>query len=384
MGLGTLGLGLSLYLAWHSLAGSPVAGCGGGSPCDQVLGSRWSMVGGRVPVSGLAAGAYLALLMAVLHIGPSKTPPVRRLAWRVMLILCGSIVGSAVWFTVVQKWIVGAFCPYCMAAHITGLLLSALVFWQAPRQLIQTADADTPSPAAPSRRPALTGLALAGVMAACQAAYRPPSAFVAGEAGRDSFAIDPRTVPLVGPPTAPHIVTLLFDYKCPHCQKLHFMLNEAVRRYSNTVAFALCPTPLSTNCNPHILREIEAFKDSCEMARIGLAVWLAKREVFPAFELWMFTMESGDRWRPRSLDDTRRKAVELVGRAPFEAAMADPWIDRHLRTSIRLYGNTGSNAIPKLVSGSRWVMPTPDDADDLVRILQKLLTMPDTTAGAGR
>lgn len=380
MGLGALGLGLSLYLGWHSIAGGTVAGCGGGNPCDQVLSSRWSMVGGRVPVSGLAAGAYLALLLAVLHLGPSKTAPVRRLAWRVMLILAGMIVGSAVWFTVVQKWIVGAFCPYCMATHITGLLLSALVLWQAPRQLIQTADADNPAPAAPSRRPALIGLALAGVLAACQAAYRPPAAVVAGEARRDSSAIDPRAVPLVGSPEAPHIVTLLFDYKCPHCQKLHFMLNEAIRRYSNNVAFALCPTPLSTNCNPHIPREVEVFKDSCEMARIGLSVWLAKREAFPAFELWMFTMESGDRWRPRSLEDTRRKAVELVGQAPFEVAMADPWIDRHLRTSIRLYANAGSNAIPKLVHGSRWIAPTPEDADDLVRILQKLLAVPEAAA----
>ena len=100
-------------------------GCGGGSPCDLVLSSRWSAVAGVVPVSGLAAGAYLAMLVASFFIGPATEAPVRRLAWGAMLVLVGAAAGSAVWFTFVQKWIIGAFCPYCMATHITGLLLAA-------------------------------------------------------------------------------------------------------------------------------------------------------------------------------------------------------------------------------------------------------------------
>ncbi len=114
--------------------GGSVIGCGGGSPCDQVLNSRWSSVAGVLPVSGLAAGAYLAMLVASLFIGPATEAPVRRLAWRAMLVLVGAAAGSAVWFIIVQKWVIGSFCPYCMATHITGLLLAALVIWQAPRQ----------------------------------------------------------------------------------------------------------------------------------------------------------------------------------------------------------------------------------------------------------
>ena len=133
-GLSALALALSAYLGWHYLVGGSVIGCGGGSPCDQVLNSRWSTVGGVLPVSGLAAGAYLAMLAASLFIGPATAAPVRRLAWRAMLVLVGAAAGSAVWFTIVQKWVIGAFCPYCMATHITGLLLAALVIWRAPMQ----------------------------------------------------------------------------------------------------------------------------------------------------------------------------------------------------------------------------------------------------------
>jgi protein-disulfide isomerase len=183
-------------------------------------------------------------------------------------------------------------------------------------------------------------------------------------------------VPLVGSPKAVYVVTLLFDYKCPHCQQLHFLLDEVVRRYDGKLAFALCPAPLNRECNPYIPRDVDEFKDSCELAKIGLAVWVAKREAFPAFDQWMFSHESGDRWQPRSVDAARAKAVELVSQAKFDAALADPWIDQYLQTSIRIYGDTGGKAIPKLVFGSRWVNPQSNDPDDLVMILRDSLGVP--------
>jgi uncharacterized membrane protein/protein-disulfide isomerase len=378
-GLSTLALALSAYLSWHYLVGGSVIGCGGGSPCDQVLSSRWSAVAGVLPVSGLAAGAYLAMLVASLSIGPATAAPVRRLAWGAMLVLVGAAAGSAVWFTIVQKWVIGAFCPYCMTTHITGLLLAALVIRRAPMQFD-----DDPTP----RRViglgsalglALVGLALAGILAACQVGITGPAVYRGGESQDNLPALDPHAVPLVGSPDALYVVTLLFDYRCPHCQQMHFMLDEAIRRYGGKLAFAVCPTPLNRQCNPYIPRDVDEYKDSCELAKIGLAVWVAKREASPAFDRWMFSLESGDRWRPRSLDAAKAKAFELVGQAKFDAARADPWIDQYLQTSIRIYGATiqgGNNAVPKLVFGSRWVIPEPRDADDLVLILQDSLAVP--------
>ncbi len=368
-----------MYLSWHYLVGGSVIGCGGGSPCEQVLSSRWSAVGGVLPISGLAAGAYLAMLVASLSIGPATVALVRRLAWGAMLVLVAAAAGSAVWFTIVQKWVIGAFCPYCMATHITGLLLAALVIWQTPRQFDDNATAPRRVIGClPAIGLALVGLALAGGLAACQVVFAPPPVYLAGEAPESLPATDAHAGPLVGSPDALHVITVLFDYTCPHCQRMHFMLNEVIRRYGGKLAFALRPAPLDRQCNPYVTRDVKEFKGSCELVKIGLAVWLARREAFGAFEDWMFSFESGDRWRPRSLDDARAKAVELVGQAKFEAARSDPWIDRYMQTSIRIYGDTiqGGNAIPKLVLGSRWVTPEPYDADDLVWILQNSLAVP--------
>jgi hypothetical protein len=93
----------------------------------------------------------------------------------------------------------------------------------------------------------------------------------------------------------------------------------------------------------------------------------------------MFSFESGDRWRPRTLDDARAKAAELVGREKLEAALNDPWIDHYLQSCIRVYGNTiqgGNNAVPKLVFGSRWIIPQLNAPQDVVAILHDSLGVP--------
>ena len=227
---------------------------------------------------------------------------------------------------------------------------------------------------------ALVGLVLAGILATCQVIITPPAVYFDGQSQDNLPIIDPNTVPMVGSPDALYVVTLLFDYTCPHCQQMHFMLDEVIHRYDGKLAFVLCPAPLDSKCNPYITGDVDEFKDSCELVKIGLMVWVAKHEAFPAFEHWMFSFESGDRWRPRSLDAAKAKAVELVGQAKFDAAQADPWIDQYMQSSIQIYGGTiqnGIGGVPKLVFGSRWVIPEPYSADDLVMILQDSLTVPE-------
>jgi uncharacterized membrane protein/predicted DsbA family dithiol-disulfide isomerase len=379
IGLSTLALALSSYLGWHYLAGGSVIGCSVGSSCDQVLNSRWSAIGGVLPVSGLAAGVYLAMLVSSLFISPATEVSVRRLAWSAMLVIVGAAAGSAVWFTILQKWLIEAFCPYCMTTHITGLLLAVLVIWQAPRQKVTLSSPQRIIGFLPTIGLVVVGLSLAGILAAGQVFISAPAVYIEGESQDNLLAIEPNSVPLVGSPDAQYIVNLLFDYKCPHCQKMHFMLNEAIRRYDGKLAFALCPAPLDNQCNPYIPQAVDYYKDSCELVRIGLAVWLADREMFPAFENWMFSFESGDRWHPRSLEATKVKAAELVGHAKFDTAKADPWIEQYLKTSIQLYGRTiqgGKGGVPKLVYDSRWVIPEPYSADDLVSILRDSLGVP--------
>ena len=377
-GLNILALVLSAIMSWHYLAGGSMAGCGGGSPCEQVLNSRWSDIAGIFPVSGLAIGVYLAMLISGLYIGPAADESIRRLAWKVMLILAGAIAGSAVWFTILQKWVIRAFCPYCMTAHMTGLLLASLIIWRALFKPGGNLSGRIIKPL-PAAGLALSGMALAGILAVFQAGFNPLAVNSDSSSQENLPAIDYHNAPIVGSPEAPYIVTLLFDYQCPHCQKIHFMLDEVVHRYNNKLAFVICPAPLNSRCNPYIPRDVDAYINSCDLAGIGLAVWLADRKAFPVFDNWMFTYESGNFWLPRSPEAAREKAIDLVGREKFEASSTNPWIGQYMKTSTQIYGYTiqsGMGGIPKMIFGSRWVIPEPFNADDLIRILQENLGVP--------
>lgn len=368
-GLSLLAALLSISLSLHFLSGGPMIGCSGGSPCDEVLTSKWSMLAGVLPVSSLAVGVYLALFVASFFIGPDTEEPVRRLAWKALLVLVGAVAGSALWFIVVQKWFIGAFCPYCMSTHLSGLLLAVLVVSRARRMF----------------RPLHTlglffiGLGLSAILVAFQVGMAPSTVYKDGDSQENIPAMDYRKAPMIGSVDAPYKVTLLFDYKCPHCQKIHFMLQEAVRRYNGKLAFVLCPTPLNTKCNPYVPRDVDAFKNSCELAELNLAVWSADRAAFPVFENWMFTYDSGDRWFPRTLQAAKAKAIELVGSAKLDAALSNPWIKQYIQTCIRIFGRTlqnGKGGIPKLIYGSRWVIPEPDNAQNLILMLQTSLDLP--------
>lgn len=157
------------------------------------------------------------------------------------------------------------------------------------------------------------------------------------------------------------------------------MLDEAIRSFDGKLAFALCPTPLNSHCNPYVAETVGEFRNSCKLARIALAVWVANRKAFTVFDNWMYAYESGDRWHPRSPEAARAEAIELVGRKKFAAASANPWIGRYMQTCIRIFGKTlqrGEGAVPKLIFGSRWIIPEPNSANDLVDILQKSLGVP--------
>ncbi len=283
-----------------------------------------------------------------------------------------------------------------MSLHSTGLLISALIIWRSLNEFdnhlngikmintpsIRSISAAKPRPIVrllPATVFTLCGVVFAALMATSQVVIKPETQYIKGKSTINLPAIDYHTVPIIGSPDAPYIVMLLFDYECPHCQQIHLMLNEAIRRYHGELAFALCPSPLNTSCNPYISRNVDEFKNSCELTRISLAVWIADRDAFHAFDNWMFTFDAGDRWHPRSLEAARAKAVELVGQAKFEAALNDSWISEYLQTCTQIYGKTiqnGKGGVPKMVLGSNWVIPEPDNENDLFQILQKSFSIP--------
>ena len=361
--LSVVALVLSIVMALHSLRGTAMIGCGAGSSCDNVLGSRWSSLMGAIPVAGLAAGVYLAILLCLLFVRDKEIAP---LAWKILLVLGGAILGSAIWFFILQKWMLGQFCKYCMATHSIGIIVTGLLWYQAHR--------NCPSKLNPVCGAA--GLLLAACLAGIQLLTTPRNAYDRGDSADALPLLDVRETPVLGSEDAAYRINLMFDYQCSHCRKIHFAAKEITESRPD-IAFVLVPCPLSYACNPYVPASgADRFAGSCDLARLALAVWLADPAKFAGFDEWLFTADDPAKgWYPRSVEDATLRAAQLLGGdAQLSEALRNAATDAILSRSFELFGRTtmqGKSGIPRLVYRSQWVIPEVNDAAGLMEILAK-------------
>lgn len=252
-------LGIALYLAWNSAVGKALPGCGPERGCGQILNSRWSVAAG-VPVSLLGAGVYAALLLCSLRKG-GLPPWQRRVEWGASVL----IFAGALWFTIVQAFILRAFCPWCSTAHLLAVA-GVAALWLARRK----------RPPVNSGRPSLAvfALPLAAVagLAALQSltpeAERIRQQTLSHSLVSDSgllslyggrITLDPATLPAIGLPRAAVTAVALTDFTCPHCRELHRTLTDLAGQRPGQFAATLLPAAFEPEAR--------------ELHRIMLALW---------------------------------------------------------------------------------------------------------------
>src|ERR1035438_3949028 len=167
----------------------------------------------------------------------------------------------------------------------------------------------------------------------------------------NQFLIKFDDVPMLGSPDSPHIIVYLFDYTCSHCRAVHPILIRACQQFSNQLGIVCLPVSLSPACNPFMPQTpSHVDSNSCEYARLGLAVWRAKPEVQRQFDDWMFAG-----LRPPPLEQAREYAAQLVGADKLESALADPWIQQQFLNDCRLHRANwlavDSSVMPQIIMG---------------------------------
>jgi uncharacterized membrane protein/protein-disulfide isomerase len=133
-GAAALAFVVCVYLAWTSLSGGTVAGCGDTGPvnCEGALQSEWAYWF-TVPVSIPAALTYLSLLTSLVLIS-STDEPTRVIAWTALVLLSVMAAGAAIWFISLQLVWMRSVCLYCLAVHSCGLLIAGFTFGRLMRQ----------------------------------------------------------------------------------------------------------------------------------------------------------------------------------------------------------------------------------------------------------
>ena len=417
------------YLAWVAVHHGPVAGCGPESSCDKVLHSHWAYWL-EVPVSVPALLVYLALFGATIFLQKRPAPDDERGSWAAIITLSVIVAGAALWFVGLQVFVIKAFCKFCMTAHACGFTAALLCLKHIP----MAEDATTPMWTSGSEKRGvpssaftlLAAIGLAGVALlaggqvlmpkklnvvtdlrpktkkgpegskvnsdrkgtnapALEPQYpqppRPGSRLVAPRLlslYSNAFLLKLDTLPMIGSPDASNVIVCLFDYTCPHCRSLHSILVETQRRYSNQLGIVCLPMPISSNCNPFLPPRVHSVSNSCEYARLGLAVWRAAPAVHGQFDAWIFTGN-----RPAPLEQAQAYAAQLVGGDKLQTALGDPWLKEQILVGCRLHSTNwsaiGSAAIPQLVIGDVISAGPLLSSQQLVLLLQEYLglTPPD-------
>ncbi len=280
-------------------------------------------------------------------------------------------MGSAIWFFILQKWVIGAFCKYCMTAHSIGIVVASLLSVQAHKNC-------------PHRlNPLLfvAGLLLAACLAGIQLLTTPKTAGDEGAAGSSLPVLKAGETPVMGKEDAPWQISLMFDYQCSHCRTVHAAAKSITEKYPD-IAFVLTPCPLSYACNPYVaVKGRDQFAGSCELARLALAVWLKAPEKFAEFDQWLFTADDPSKgWYPRTVEEATARAAELLGgQQQVLDAAHDARISSIFSKSFDLFGRTtqeGKSGIPRLVYDSKWIIPEVDSPNGLLEILNTVLEIP--------
>ena len=334
---------LAGWMLYHSLSGGPMAGCGTGSGCDSVMSSPWAYILGLIPVSLPAVVVYLLLILCIAFWGSDAS--LDRFLRPFMLFLGGCIVGAALWFAWLQLGVLHAFCKYCSALHLLGCIAAVLVFlhFRTPRRFFWP----------------LAGLVAAALFAVVQS-FTKPFIYDSGRTEAPLPAFEEGEVPVIG---QGETLTLLFDFQCSHCRRLHRVLPELSEHYR----ILLAPVPLSSACNPYIPASgIDRFRGSCQLTRLAMAVWYAKPGEVSAY--WDFLLEGA------TPAEAENRAQELLGDG-FASALADSRIEAYLRKVEELFGRTSSgesSGVPRFIAGRQWLVPETDDADELLNLLRQL------------
>jgi uncharacterized membrane protein len=130
---------VAAFLAWHSVGGTSVAGCGVGdaNSCDIVLSSSWAKwLGIPVAVLGLACYATLAGLSVVLG---TENPQASRWINTAFVMFAILAAGASLWFIGVQIFAIGHYCRFCIFVDLCGLAIGGIAIWSAVQWYLASA-----------------------------------------------------------------------------------------------------------------------------------------------------------------------------------------------------------------------------------------------------
>lgn len=155
------------------------------------------------------------------------------------------------------------------------------------------------------------------------------------------LSLDVYKHPHIGSPDAPHIVVEMVSYNCPHCRKMHAIVEDALARYGDQVGVIIMPIPLDKECNKLISDPTLLHPGACGTARMVIGLAKLAPDEFGKFHNFLM---SGDKEKPPEMSKVIPKAYGLVDAEKLRALMKSAEVNKQLDGYINLYDQLGKQA----------------------------------------
>ncbi len=180
-------------------------------------------------------------------------------------------------------------------------------------------------------------------------------------------SIDPRDMPVLGNPEAPHIIVEMMDYTCKHCRELHPHLQAAVKRYGDQLGVVVYNVPLSKKCNRNAKKDNQIRKHACEYAQFAIGVWKLAPESYSEFHYWLLEGE-----KPPSVIKAKARARKLAGNQILLDKDLKADTARRISSQVEEYLRTKSG-LPIVFLPTGKLRGVPETSEQLFEILESQL-----------
>ncbi len=362
-------IGITIYLLRTTLLGAQAAGCGPDSNCDDVLSSKYAYIG-PIPVSLLALPLYIIIgLSHGLSLKGKRNLDLLGNASSILVVL------SAIYFVGLQVFIIGSYCPYCIATHVfasvAGILVwktklaksttrsikavygTAIMAWflTITAQVFVGNEPDNPEPQ-------LVGQKELSQHKQTIISTNSPSSNKKTRAERmvNTYGLDVEKMPIIGSEEADHIDIVLVDYTCKYCRNLHKTLTRITRQYPEKFAFIIAPMPLDAQCNTTLaargFKTQKAHIEACEFAKLAMSLYRTDPKSFHWWDKEILDMPAFPKYQ-----DALKLAKEITNTEKLVSYLLSPWTQKQIDISTSIYGSHykkyGKGSMPQLIVKGR-------------------------------
>jgi uncharacterized membrane protein len=150
-----------------------------------------------------------------------------------------------------------------------------------------------------------------------------------------NLSLDVYKHPLIGSPEAPHVMVEMVSYDCPHCRKMHHIMEKGRARYGDQMAILVMPVPLEMSCNKMVTDPKASHRGACATARFALGVAALQPRSFEKLHNWLM---SGDKKKPPALEKLIPKAYAMVDRDRLRTLTRGEQLNKQIAEYVNLFG----------------------------------------------